>query len=125
MDGQAVTIELPEALVQKFWHRTDFQAIFEEFTSKHATAKTLKKKRGAKSDPAGPQGPVPLKKQKQTPAPNVTTKPAEESHGTTVIAESPLVNIKLPSGVKEQVMLVVSDKGPYIRNQTGHPAPCQ
>ena len=128
VDGDIVTIELPEATQKQWKDKEDFQLFHEDFVSKHPTletfkaqhSKTSKQKEGGVAVTVTPPRKRPLGPDLSGCLAGLEKLPEADE----IICEVAIVNFRASGKLTTVPTLVVSKKaGVYIKNDTGFEDP--
>jgi hypothetical protein len=117
VDGNVVTLELPDSLIKQWWDRPEFKLFVEDFQLKHPLAKTFKQSKGNKGGGSGTQK-TPAKRKIADDLSKYIL-PIEDEPGQTKVAEVSLVNVRLGGGASGLPTLVITEAGPFIKNVCG------
>ena len=126
MDGQIVTLEIPEAVVKQYQGKDDFKNFHDGFLIRHPPVKSYKSmNKGGNKDAKLPPVPLPRKRPLEVDlsANLVDVASVLATEGDEVLAEVPIINAR--SGqklVSTPVLRITRKTGPVIVNQSGHEA---
>ena len=120
VNDQIVTVELPEALVKEYWEKTpDFQTFVEEFRVRNPLAKDLQKKAPPAAKAAAATKSVLPRKRPATKDVSGSMVALSDAPGSAKLVEVPIINARLATKSDTMPILVISDAGAYILNNTG------
>ena len=124
VDGQIVTLELPESLIKQYWNSApDFQQFVQDFRGRNPSVKDLAKKAGSTNTPtknnssSGSALASAKKRKLQKDLSGCVVEATDVPAGTT-IAEVPVVNARVGGKTDTMPVLVITDGGSYVLNNT-------
>ena len=121
VDGEIVTIEMPDSLVKQWEGKQEFKAYFDEFISRNPPSKTFKGGKKSAKDGAQKNPRATSKRKQSTPElsqciTGVEQLPTDDE----ILGEVAIVNARANGKLSSFPMLMLSKKvGQAIKNETG------
>ncbi|CAL1166517.1 unnamed protein product [Cladocopium goreaui] len=123
VEGQIVTLEIPEAVVKQYGSKEEFKTFHEGFLLRNPPTKTFKtNKKGAGNNPIQ-SAPVQKKRLREEDLSSCLVDVDEKltPEGDSILVEVPIINARAGKKLDTMPVLRISTRvGAYIVNQSGH-----
>ena len=128
VEGQIVTLEIPEAVMKQYGSKEEFKLFHEGFLLRNPPTKTFKltNKKGAGNNPIQ-SAPVQKKRLREEDLSSCLVDVDEKltPEGDSILVEVPIINARAGKKLETMPVLRISTRvGAYIVNQSGHEVPC-
>ncbi|CAJ1427550.1 unnamed protein product [Effrenium voratum] len=123
VEGDVVTLEIPDPIIQKFSQRQEFKTLLDQFLERHPPLQKVKdeknKKRPTTAAGLGPAA-TPKRQRLDDQIIQRLLKHEDDCPAGPFLAEVPMVNARVTGGLgTEQATLVVTNSLAFVRNKTG------
>ena len=129
VDGQIVTIEIPDSITKQFESRDEWKQFHEGFLRRFPGVKSFKgtanaNKKGGHSQPTGPLPPKKRRLAEDLSGSIVDAAQVTPAHDDQVLVEVPIVNARAGKKLATMPLLrITKNMGPYILNEAGQDVP--
>ena len=127
VDGQIVTLEIPESVLKQWESKPEFKTYYEEFLGRNPPVKEFKGLSKKKTDPSKTGNPTAVLPKKRRLVEDITGSIVDVSSlpdPDDVVVQVPIVNARAGKKLTTMPLLrITKNSGPMIVNQTGQDVP--